>query len=188
MSVLLPGFAAAADAQSCFRAVLEAMSRPGKILRIGAKLTPPAGLCLAAAATLLTLADATTTVSLPEGTQAAQEWLIFHTGVRVVPASAADFVLASERPKFNSLRQGTDDEPETSATLVLQVSSLGSGRRVRLSGPGIETTSELDLPLDDNFIQEWQAQRRRNPRGIDVLLCASECVVAVPRGITMEAG
>jgi alpha-D-ribose 1-methylphosphonate 5-triphosphate synthase subunit PhnH len=188
MSGLLPGFAAAAaDAQSCFRAVLEAMSRPGKIVGIAAALTPPAGLGAAAAATLLTLADNTTSVSLPAGTAAAQDWLVFHTGARMAAAQAADFVLAWDRPRLADLRQGSYDEPETSALLILQVPAFEAGQRVRLSGPGIETATRLDLPLDDGFMAEWAAQLRRSPLGIDILLCAAAQVVGLPRSVTVEA-
>jgi alpha-D-ribose 1-methylphosphonate 5-triphosphate synthase subunit PhnH len=100
---------------------------------------------------------------------------------------AADFVLASDRPALASLRQGSYDEPETSALLILQVASFEGGRRVRLSGPGIETAALLDLPMDDSFIREWTAQRRRSPLGVDVLLCAAERVAALPRSVMIEA-
>ena len=188
MSVLLPGFANAADAQSCFRAVLAAMSRPGEIMPIGVTLMPPEGMSLAAAATLLTLADNTTSVSLPKDAKTVEDWLVFHTGARLTAQPTADFVLAHELPRLASLRQGTADEPETSATLILQLGSLNSGRRARLWGPGIETVKQLDLPLDDGFIREWQMQRRRNPLGVDVLLCSAAQMVALPRSVTIEAG
>ena len=54
MTHLSPGFAdPVLDAQASFRAILEAMSRPGRIQRIDARITPPAPLCTAAAAALL---------------------------------------------------------------------------------------------------------------------------------------
>ena len=187
MNALLPGFAAATDAQTCFRALLEAMSHPGRIMRIGTALTPPQGLCVAAAGILLTLADSTTGISLTEELQAAKDWLVFHTGARLTAAPTADFVLATERRKLETLRQGTHDAPEAGATLILQLPSFEAGRRVRLSGPGIETATSLDLPLDAAFLPEWQAQRLRNPAGIDVLLCAADQVIALPRSLTMEA-
>jgi len=188
MSVLLPGFAAPGEAQSCFRAVLEAMSRPGTILMAGAALTPPEQICPAAAAALLTLVDNTTSVSLPDGTQAAQDWLVFHTGARLAPAPMADFVLAWDRPDLATLRQGTYDEPETSALLIVQLPSLEGGSPFRLTGPGIETACAISLPLDKNFVAQWQAQSRRFPLGIDILLCAGSRIMALPRSVSIEAG
>ena len=59
MNTLTPGFAdPVLDAQAAFRAVLEAMSRPGRVVVAGSALRPPAPLCPAAAAVLLALADA----------------------------------------------------------------------------------------------------------------------------------
>ena len=56
MTMLTAGFAdPVLDAQACFRAVLEAMSRPGRIQRTGTALKPPEPLNRAAAAVLLTL-------------------------------------------------------------------------------------------------------------------------------------
>ncbi|MCA3414980.1 MAG: phosphonate C-P lyase system protein PhnH, partial [Roseomonas sp.] len=53
MTRLTPGFAdPVLDAQASFRAILEAMSRPGRIQRIEARITPPAPLCSAAGAAL----------------------------------------------------------------------------------------------------------------------------------------
>jgi alpha-D-ribose 1-methylphosphonate 5-triphosphate synthase subunit PhnH len=188
MSALLPGFAAPAEAQSCFRAVLEAMSRPGMIVTAGSALTPPENLCPAAAAILLTLADSTTSVSLPETTPAAQDWLVFHTGARLAPPGTADFVLAWDRPDLATLRQGIFDEPETSALLILQLPWLEGGFCTRLTGPGIEAAILLNLPLDQEFCAQWQAQSRRFPLGIDILLCAGTKILGLPRSVTIEAG
>ena len=62
-----PGFAdPVADAQSCFRAVLDATSRPGTVKAAGTGLRPPVPLDPATAAVLLTLADADTPLGLDE--------------------------------------------------------------------------------------------------------------------------
>jgi len=176
MNDLSPGFTNAAQAQGCFRAVLRALSRPGEIVEIIGDLP-------AASAILLTLADASTAVSLEDN---ARDWLVFHTGARMAALEDADFVVARSRPRLGLLRNGTDDEPEDGATLILDVEDF-AGRPCRLTGPGIETETILPLPLDEEFFAEWTAQRQNLPRGVDVLLCAGRQVIGLPRSVKIEA-
>jgi alpha-D-ribose 1-methylphosphonate 5-triphosphate synthase subunit PhnH len=176
MNDVSPGFANAAQAQSCFRAVLRALSRPGEIVEIAGDLP-------AVSAILLTLADASTAVSIED---TARDWLVFHTGARMAALEDADFVVARNRPPLGLLRNGTDDEPEDGATLILDVEG-SEGRQCRLTGPGIESETILALPLDEEFFAEWNAQRQSLPRGVDVLLCAGRQVIGLPRSVNIEA-
>jgi alpha-D-ribose 1-methylphosphonate 5-triphosphate synthase subunit PhnH len=184
MNDFSPGFANAAQAQGCFRAVLRALSRPGEIVTMACELPRVAALSPAAAAILLTLADAATGVSLEDAQ--AQDWLVFHTGARMAPLRDADFVVARNRPHLSLLRNGTDDEPEDGATLVLDMDGF-SGRPCRLTGPGIETETIRHLPLDEEFFAEWEEQNKNLPRGVDMLLCAGRQVIGLPRGVMIEA-
>jgi alpha-D-ribose 1-methylphosphonate 5-triphosphate synthase subunit PhnH len=177
---MIAGFATPAQAQKCFRGVLLAFSRPGKMVTMEAVETP-AGLSPAAAAILLTLADGTTGVHLPE---AAHDWLKFHTGARPASREIADFVVAG--PSLAGLRNGTDEAPETGATLIVDVPEL-DGPKHRLGGPGIETHLDICLPLDDVFLAQWRTQRRAAPRGVDVLLCAGRRIIGLPRSTNIEA-
>ena len=64
-TALLPGFAEpAVDSQRVFRAVLDAMARPGMLVRVPATIEPPAPLGIATGAVLLALADQDTNVWL----------------------------------------------------------------------------------------------------------------------------
>ena len=64
-SDLLPGFDHAAfDSNSVFRALLDAMSRPGRIYDLPVAVSAPDGLNKAATATLLAMADMDTTIWL----------------------------------------------------------------------------------------------------------------------------
>jgi len=191
MSALQAGFACPVlDAQASFRAVLEAMSRPGRIITITAAAPAPAPLNAAAAAVLLTLADAETPVWSDAGSTVA-EWLGFHAGCPFTPRlDEARFVLAKgAAPRLDGLDAGTEEEPQGSATLIVQVQALVAGECWRLTGPGIEVEHRLRVQgLPGDFLAQWQAQRARFPRGVDVVLCAGDRIAALPRSVTIVEG
>lgn len=176
------------DAQRCFRAVLEAMSRPGRVQRVAALPETPAPLDTAAAAVLLALADADTPVWLDAGS-AAEAWLRFHAGcpITAAPAEAAFALACGAPPPLRALAQGTEEEPQRSATLILQVAALEEGAGWHLAGPGIEREHRLlveGLPAD--FPAQWAANRALFPRGVDVILCAGDRLAALPRTTALE--
>ncbi len=186
--MITPAFAdPVRDAQQCFRAVLEAMSRPGRVQRLPPGFAPPPGLDPATAAVLLTLADAETPLHHDAG-NAADAWLRFHCGSPAAAPERAAFVLATAAPPALALLDaGSDEEPERGATLILQVASLTEGRGWCLSGPGIEARHRLavaGLPAD--FLPQWQARRGLFPRGVDVVLCAGHDIAALPRTTLIE--
>jgi alpha-D-ribose 1-methylphosphonate 5-triphosphate synthase subunit PhnH len=190
MSTLTPGFAdPVLDAQACFRALLDAMSRPGRVQRAGAGLVPPAPLMPAAAAVLLALADATTPIAQDAGTDA-EAWLRFHCGAPFVPPADAAFVLAAGAPPgLATLNAGTEEEPERGATIIIQVPVLEEGRGWRLTGPGIEHEHRLHAEgMPAGFIAEWAANRALFPRGVDVVLCAGDRLAALPRTVAITEG
>jgi alpha-D-ribose 1-methylphosphonate 5-triphosphate synthase subunit PhnH len=192
-AALAPGFAdPAADAQTCFRALLDAMSRPGLVRRVPVELRPPAPLGPAAAAVALALADAATPVWTDAGADAAA-WLAFHAGCPLATApDGAAFVLACRGAPapFDGLEQGTDEEPHRGATLIVQVAALETGDGGwRLRGPGVETEHRLRVSgLPEGFAARWAANRAAFPRGVDVVLCAGRDLAALPRTVAIEEG
>lgn len=191
MTPLSPGFAdPVLDAQACFRAVLEAMSRPGRVVVAGTALRPPAPLCRAAAAVLLTLADADTPLWSDAGANA-EAWLRFHCGAAFVTApDHAAFVLATGTPPaLDALQPGSEEQPQRGATLVVQVASLGAGHGWRLTGPGIEHEHRLAVTgAPGGFLAAWAMNRARFPRGVDVVLCAEDRLAALPRTVAIQEG
>lgn len=186
MSDLLAGFGdPVRDSQSVFRAVMDAMARPGRVHRVIGPLVPP--LDPATAAVLLTLVDGETPLWLDDDVAAAWEWIAFHCGARRAPAAAAAFAVVKGPTALTRFPAGSDEAPETSATIILQVEALGAGDALRLSGPGLageETLRVTGLPA--SFIDFWQGNRRSFPRGVDVILCAGDRLAALPR--TVEIG
>jgi alpha-D-ribose 1-methylphosphonate 5-triphosphate synthase subunit PhnH len=188
--MLTPGFAdPVLDAQAAFRAVLEAMSRPGRVLHAGASLRPPAPLMPAAAAVLLALADADTPLACDAG-PTVLDWLRFHCGAPLVAPGSAAFVLATAAPPpLDALAPGSEEKPQHGATLVLQVAGLEPGRGWRLTGPGIEREHRLHvIGAPAGFLAGWAANRARFPRGVDVVLCAGDRLAALPRTVMIAEG
>lgn len=191
------GFAQAVPAaQQSFRAVLEAMSRPGRIQTLPEAvllgLEPP-GLSPALTALLLTLLDAEVSLWLhPQlATQGAPAYLRFHTGVRWAERpEVADFVVlpaAAARPgTWLQLNPGTDTRPESAGTLILDAQSLSGTGALALRGPGIEHEHQLGVAglTPANAAPFWQARPRPEsnfPLGVDLLLCAGTQLAALPR-------
>ena len=189
-AALLPGFAdPVRDSQAVFRAVLDATARPGRIHRVMAPAEPHPPLGRATAALILTLVDAETPLWLDREAAPAREWIAFHCGAPAAAVAGARFAVALGPVALSDFQDGTDEEPETSATLILQVSALGEGQRLLLSGPGLERPAELFVDgLPGAFVPQWAANRARFPRGIDVILCAGDDLAVLPRTARIEAG
>jgi len=188
--IAVPGFAdPVSDSQTTFRAVLDAMAHPGRLYRINLSLNPPPPLDRATAAIALTLVDQETAVFLSTDLQQVAPWFAFHAGCLTVNIPClADFVLTSCCPDLTSLRLGTDEAPEASATVILQIAALGNGPAFRLSGPGLAAPGVmLASGLPENFDAIWRRNHALFPRGVDLVLCADNCVAALPRSVTVEA-
>ena len=188
MTLAQPGFAdPVRDSQACFRAVLDAFARPGSIHVVGAPVEPPAPLCRATAAALLTLVDGDTPLWVDGSAEAAWDWLAFHCGAVRAERGVAAFGVALGAVALAEFGAGSDDAPEDGVTVVMQVTALGTGRRLRLSGPGLEHPVVFAVDgLTDGFVAEWVANRARFPRGVDVVLCAGDQLAALPRSVTVE--
>jgi alpha-D-ribose 1-methylphosphonate 5-triphosphate synthase subunit PhnH len=189
MSIDLPGFTdPVLESQACFRAVLDAMARPGTLHQAGAGLTPPAPLAHATAAVLLTLVDGESATWLAPAFAPVRDWVAFHCGTLPTgEAHAASFVLTDTLPDFATLEAGSDESPDASATVILQVAALGTGRRLLLSGPGLRVPGELHVDgLPADFPRLWAANHTLFPRGVDLILCSGTTLAALPRSVRVE--
>jgi len=162
------------------------MARPGQIHTV-AGVSAPAPLCDAAAAVLLTFADHETPLWLDPTAESARTWIAFHTGAPITPAANAMFALALSLPDLTEMPDGTDEMPETSATVILQVASLTAGQRFVLEGPGLREPKTLTIDgLPSDFAAIWQPNHALYPRGIDLILCAGNQITALPRSVTIR--
>ena len=187
-----PGFVdPVLDSQRAFRAVLDAMAHPGRVVTATAP-DPPAPLGAAAAAVCLTLLDFDTPLWLDAAAATAEvvDYLRFHCGMALVEAPhAARFVLiadAARMPSLDDLQAGTDERPDLSATVVVQVAGLTRGDGPRLTGPGIESEARLEIVGAPRLWEMARTNAARFPRGVDFILCGGDRLAALPRTIRVE--
>ncbi|NEO88217.1 MAG: phosphonate C-P lyase system protein PhnH [Spirulina sp. SIO3F2] len=186
MITQLPGFANPVhDAQRTFRALLDALARPG-LIQTTAHVAPPDGLAPSCAAAALTLLDLETTVWLqPSFSEDARAWLLFHTGCRfTIDPQTADFALIQDlatAPSLFAFSHGTAEYPEASTSLLIQLPDLENGEAVMLQGPGIKDSICITLPLTVNYWQQWQAMTEGYPLGLDAWYFAGDRVLGLPR-------
>ena len=184
------------EAQATFRALMDAMARPGTICPLAAAVSPPAPLPPVAAAVALALCDHDTPLWLDPALSAGETvrtWLAFHCGAPLTATPAeAMFALVVEPARLPDLAlfgQGTQEYPDRSTTLILAVDTLEEGPMLRLEGPGIEGLARLAAaPLPPRFAAQWAANAARFPLGVDLVLPAAGAVACLPRTARIVEG
>jgi alpha-D-ribose 1-methylphosphonate 5-triphosphate synthase subunit PhnH len=183
------------SAQSTFRSVMDAMARPGSVKRIVAAAGAPAALMRGTAAIALTLFDHDTPVWLDPlltATSDVTNWLKFHTGAPVIAdSSICSFALVGDAktlPALDRFSFGTNEYPDRSTTLILQVDSLTHGPSIELRGPGIDGTAVLQAAIQPpDLFERLAINAVLFPRGIDMVLVHDDAIVAIPRTMRFAA-
>ena len=184
------------SAQSTFRCVMNAMARPGSVQRIVSAAGTPPAMMRGTAAIALTLFDHDTPVWLDARMQATADvanWLKFHTSAPVVAdSSIASFALVADPenlPALDRFAFGSNEYPDRSTTLVLQVESLTDGPVVELQGPGIDGSAALRASIQPHdLFERLSINAALFPRGIDVVLVHDHSIVAIPRTTRLVRG
>ena len=183
------------SAQSTFRSVMDAMARPGSVQRIRAVAGVPAAMMRGTAAIALTLFDHDTPIWLDSAMSRSSDvakWLKFHTSAPVVAdSSICNFALigdAQNLPALDHFAFGSNEYPDRSTTLILQVESLTQGPTFELRGPGIDGTAVLRAAVQSaDLFERLEVNQTLFPRGIDVVLVADDAIVAIPRTTRLVA-
>ena len=167
------------DAAFAFRALMNAMARPGTIetLTGGA---PPALLSEAAGTLLLTLTDPETPVYLGGALNCPEvrNWIAFQTGAPLSDPAQCVFAIGTwdDLLPLSAYSHGTPEYPDRSATLIVECDTL-SGEGSTLTGPGIRSTTGLLLPDPEAFAQN----HAMFPLGLDFYFTSGASVAALPR-------
>lgn len=170
-----------------FRAILDAMANPGRILpppEMPSDLPP---LSAPAAAVLLSLLDSDTPVYVDPSlaTDDLVERIRFQTGARFVGLAEASFAVLPASALAAAAEEagiGTPEYPDRSATLIVEVDAFDGPVAARLAGPGIPGAATLAPNEIDPA--GWDALIRNAalyPLGFDTILTAPDGFAALPR-------
>ncbi|AUX79688.1 phosphonate C-P lyase system protein PhnH [Sinorhizobium fredii] len=181
-------------AQSVFRTLMDSFARPGTIGRLSAQSAPRSPLGNASGAVALTLCDHDTPVWLSPALakSSVPQWIAFHTGAALTEAKdEARFAFVEKGaavPGFDQFALGTQEYPDRSTTLVVEIEALTGGEALVARGPGIKT--EIGVApkgLPDVFLDFWAANWAVFPRGIDLVLTSGDAVLCLPRTTKLSA-
>ncbi|MEM8797556.1 MAG: phosphonate C-P lyase system protein PhnH [Pseudomonadota bacterium] len=185
------------QSQAAFRAIMDAMAKPGTVHSFSDGTIPPKPIPPAAGAILLTLCDHDTSVWLEPSLLARPEisaWIGFQTGALIADhPSDADFALIlspDAMPDLSTFALGSAEYPETSTTLILGIDRLAGAENdnatLILEGPGIDGEARLVAdPFPVTLIEALQTNRKMFPRGVDLILVTQKHVAALPRSTTV---
>ena len=183
------------SAQTTFRSVMDAMACPGSVQRVAVASGTPAAMMRGTAAIALTLFDHDTPVwldALLSETLDVGKWLKFHTGAPFISdSSVSSFAVVGDAralPALDRFAFGTNEYPDRSTTVILQVESLTQGCAFELRGPGIDGAALLRATMQPaDLFDRLAINATLFPRGIDVVLVADDAVVAIPRTTRLVA-
>lgn len=174
--------------QQNYRAVLDAMSRPGtrQTLIIPPHHDEPDGAHIAVLASLL---DNSVTLADPNQCINSDNRALLQA--ELATPDQADFIFCNGdlAPDFEP-KLGTLPSPERSATIIIQVQDLNTPNAelsLQLSGPGIKNTVHCTLAgLDSSWLTKREAWISSFPLGVDLLLVDDNSIISLPRTTHVE--
>jgi len=164
-----------------FRALLDAMSRPGTVEAV----SEPADHAVVA-----TLVDHEVTLATEDDTLrgALSEQGRLDDG----EPTTADIVHARDHTTFDvrDCGRGSLVEPSDGATVVYRVEELADSAEealttVSLSGPGVDGETTLSVALPPSELAAIAEAQSSYPRGVDVIFATEDSVASIPRSVSI---
>lgn len=176
------------DGRTAFIACMRAMCAPGIPIEIPCvpQICEHSELD-SAAAILLALLDRGLSLGVSGGGAAHRvaAILIDDTGAGRGEVAAADWVLVhgAAADTIAHARRGTRLAPETGATLV--IAAAGEPHPRFISGPGVADRATVFIPLDAVAVDAFTTANSTLPCGVDLLIVTANCVIGLPRSVTL---
>ncbi len=177
------------DGRDGFLACMRALCSPGQPIDL--RSTPAiseAAELDAAAGVLLALLDRGLVLAVAGGPEAHRvaAAAAARTGAELGDLEAADWVLV-HGPAGDVLtraRRGDRANPESGATVI--VATAGPPSVLSVSGPGVDGTATVPLPLDELTVRAFSSANAETPCGVDVFVVAPGRLYGLPRSVTLR--
>jgi alpha-D-ribose 1-methylphosphonate 5-triphosphate synthase subunit PhnH len=179
------------DGRTAFLSCMRAMCAPGTPI----ELPPVPKLCEypeldGAAAILLALLDHGLSLGVSGGVTAHRVagMVAEQTGAAEGEISDADWTLV-HGPAADAISRaprGTRLTPERGATLV--IAAAGEATAMSITGPGVPRRTTAYVALDAVSVHAFTAANSAPPRGVDLLVVTPECLIGLPRSLTIQPG
>ncbi|WP_102145365.1 phosphonate C-P lyase system protein PhnH [Mycobacterium hubeiense] len=176
------------DGRTAFLSCMRAMCAPGTPIEI--PCVPQ--LCElteldSAAALLLALLDRGLSLGVSGGDAARRvaAMVVADTGATSAGVSEADWVLVhgAAADTIARARRGSPLAPETGATLV--IAAAGEPHPMSITGPGVCDRATVLVPLDAVAVHAFTAANSQPPCGVDLLIVTANCVIGLPRSVSL---
>ena len=159
------------DNHQCFRLLLQAMSRPGKVFQLPKGVSGGKDALFGLLGAIL---DSQVSYCLLEFDPELENRLQICTGARAERVETADFLLApngTSHGKLHRAKRGRLEYPDEGATVLFSVhalSNVAAETALSLTGPGIrECISPQIEGLDTTELEQLKEINREYPLGID---------------------
>lgn len=185
------------SSQKNYRSLLEAMSRPGRLVRLSATGTESPYAAVMAIGECLLDHEVSLCVIGNGGAKALQATLVAATQVRIESLEKADFVFVvggQGRGRVCRAKRGFLESPEEGATLVYCINSRltnASDRfRIRLVGPGIAGQGGIvpeknGVPVEE--FRELMVVNSNYPLGVDIFFVwPNGELIGIPRSTHIQ--
>ncbi|MHB8835827.1 MAG: phosphonate C-P lyase system protein PhnH [Candidatus Methylomirabilia bacterium] len=177
--------------QNIFRALLDALSAPGRRLPLPGHVLQRSGFPAARVLEVLLDQDTSFAVTGP-GACALTEEIRVATGARAVAVPEADFLIVLgpwTDGALRNARRGRPESPEEGATVFYLLDprdGIPSPGSFRLRGPGIRPDLDQEPEMPGLYWEEMRllGEVNRNfPLGVDAFFLDRESIMAVPRSV-----
>lgn len=181
------------ESQTQYRTLLDAMAKPGTIIKLESDIQPPTGIHTASALVgfILMNSDVTFHVAHIEMSEL-NTYFIVNTSSSPAEADTADFIYISgaqeNKETIARAKWGEPEYPELGAFVIIDVDHIAAeafpkGKKITLSGPGVLDHKTIYIDnLNDVLLSAIQEKNIEFPLGIDVIIAdRAGHVVCIPR-------